>query len=59
MTEMKELEIDIQKLYAEICQYNEKPNKSISGRVRKQLGELKKKVTEIRKHLVEADTKGY
>jgi len=56
---MKKLEQDIQKVYADVCQYNEKPNKSLSGRIRKQLGEIKKDVTDIRKHLVESDARGY
>ena len=56
---MKTLEVELQKLYADVCQYNEKPNKSLSGRIRQQLGKLKKDVTPIRSLLVSADKSGY
>ncbi len=56
---MKNLENELESVLAEVQAYNLKPNKSISGRVRKQLGELKKRVTEIRKDLVIADHNGY
>ena len=59
MNEMKQLETELQKLYADVCQYNEKPNKSLSGRIRLQLGKLKKDTTALRSVLVTADKTGY
>ena len=56
---MKTLETELANLLAEVQQYNDKPNKSLSGRIRRQLGALKKKVTPIRADLVKADAKGY
>ena len=56
---MNNLENALSSLLDEVKQYNTKPNKALSGRIRKQLGELKKNVTPIRAKLVEADKKGY
>ena len=56
---MNNLENDVSNLLEEIKLYNVKPNKSLSGRIRKQLGELKKNVASIRAKLVEADKAGY
>ena len=59
MTKIKKLQADLIQLLTDVNTYDEKPNKSLSGRVRKQLGELKKEVTAIRAELVELDKKGY
>ena len=56
---MKDLQAQLESVLAEVVAYNTKPNKSISGRIRKQLGELKKNVTGIRADLVKADAAGY
>jgi ElaB/YqjD/DUF883 family membrane-anchored ribosome-binding protein len=56
---MKELEADLESVLAEVKQYNEKPIKAVSGRIRTKLGKLKKEITGIRSHLVEADKAGY
>jgi len=55
----QKLEEDLTALLEEVKAYNTKPNKSISGRIRKGLGELKKEVTVIRAHLIVADKAGY
>ena len=56
---MKNLENELESVLAEVKVYNAKPTKASAGRVRKQLGELKKRVTGIRAELVELDRKGY
>ena len=56
---MKKLEEELTLVLADVAQYNVKPNKALSKRVRKQLGELKKSVTGIRAELVLRDTNGY
>ena len=56
---MNELQSQLESVLAEVVAYNDKPTKACSGRIRKQLGELKKNVTGVRKTLVEADAKGY
>jgi hypothetical protein len=43
----------------EIGYYQGKPTKASSGRIRKELGAIKKLVTDVRKELVLADHKGY
>jgi len=59
MTELQKLEKDLEPLLKEVVAYNVKPNKSISARVRKGLGSLKKETTNIRAKLVAADKAGY
>lgn len=56
---MKTLETELTALLEDVVLYNKKPNKSLSSRIRKQLGELKKKVTPLRATLVAADKAGY
>ncbi len=56
---MKDLEKQLKAILAEVVVYNIKPTKACSGRIRKQLGELKKNVTSIRANLVKADAAGY
>ena len=56
---MKNLENELESVLAEVKAYNNKPNKSISKRIRTQLGALKLRVTGIRSDLVERDKKGY
>jgi len=56
---MKKLEEELTLLLADVAQYNVKPNKSLSKRVRVQLGALKLRVTTIRSGLVAADKAGY
>ena len=56
---MKNLENELESVLAEVKVYNVKPNKSISRRIRTQLGALKLRVTAIRSELVAADKAGY
>jgi len=56
---MNELQTQLESLLAEVTQYNTKPNKSLSGRIRAKLGTIKKDVTGYRSDLVAADKKGY
>ena len=56
---MKKLEEELTLVLADVAQYNVNPKKVLSGRIRKQLGELKKSVTGIRAELVLRDTNGY
>jgi len=59
MTKIQKLQADLVQLLTDVNVYSEKPNKALSGRIRKQLGNLKKEVTEIRAELVALDKKGY
>ena len=59
MDALETLEKELQELLDEVSNYNTKPNKSISARVRAKLGKLKKDVTPLRSLLVEADKLGY
>ena len=59
MKEMKLLQEELVELLTEVNTYNEKPNKSLSGRIRAKLGKIKKDVTPLRSLLVEADKAGY
>ena len=59
MATIEKLQADLVQLLTDVNIYAEKPNKSLSGRIRKQLGELKKEVTSIRAELVKLDHKGY
>lgn len=56
---MDELQKQLESALAEVIAYNDKPNKSISKRVRTKLGGLKKNITGIRAELVAKDKKGY
>jgi len=56
---MNELQKQVESLLEEIRDYNTKPTKANSKRVRTKLGGLKKNVTSIRAELVAKDTKGY
>ena len=56
---MKTLQEELVALLTEVNTYNDKPNKSLSGRIRTKLGKLKKDVTAIRSILVAADKAGY
>ena len=56
---MKALEETLAQLLADVSQYNINPNKALSGRIRKQLGSVKKDVTGLRSDLVKADHNGY
>jgi len=56
---MNELETQLETLLAEVKIYSAKPTKTSSGKIRKQLGEIKKKITPIRAELVAADKVGY
>jgi len=57
--DIQKLQDDLTQLLQDVCTYQEKPNKSISGRIRKQLGDLKKEVTPLRATLVARDRDGY
>ncbi len=59
MNEIEKLEDALREVLVEVETYNKKPNKSLSGRIRKQLGEIKKDITPIRALLVKADKTGY
>ena len=56
---MEALQTQLESILAEVTAYNDKPNKSISKRIRTGLGSLKKDITGIRSDLVKADAKGY
>jgi len=56
---IKELQKALIELLTDVNIYDENPTKTRSKAIRLQLGELKKKVTDIRKELVELDSKGY
>ncbi len=56
---MKNLEVTLSEILAEVIAYNEKPTKACSKRVRTKLGSLKNEITGIRSKLVEADKQGY
>jgi hypothetical protein len=56
---MNELQKQLESLLAEVTDYNNKPTKANSKRVRTKLGGLKKNVTSIRAELVAKDSKGY
>jgi hypothetical protein len=56
---MNELEKKLRDILEEVEAYNTKPSKACSGRIRKQLGELKKDVTPLRAALVALDKAGY
>ena len=56
---MKNLQTQLESVLAEVQAYNEKPNKSISKRIRTKLGSIKKDITGIRATLVKADADGY
>ena len=56
---MNELEKQLETLLAEVKIYSAKPTKTSSGKIRKQLGEIKKQITPIRAELVAADKVGY
>jgi len=56
---MKNLEKELESVLAEVVAYNDAPNKSISKRIRVQLGAIKKRVADIRRELVIADHNGY
>ena len=53
------LEQELQALLAEVVAYNEKPNKSISKRIRTGLGAIKKNTAHLRAELVSLDKVGY
>jgi glutamate 5-kinase len=59
MTTIKKLQADLIQLLTDVNIYDEKPTKTKSAAIRKQLGELKKEVTGIRAELVKLDHKGY
>jgi len=56
---MRNLEVTLNEILAEVIAYNEKPTKACSKRVRTKLGSLKNEITGIRSKLVEADKQGY
>ena len=56
---METLENQLTALLEEVKQYNTKPQKAVSGRIRVKLGQLKKDITSIRSSLVSADKAGY
>lgn len=56
---MNNVQTQLEILLAEVEQYNNKPNKALSARIRAKLGQLKKDVTGIRANLVELDKAGY
>jgi len=56
---MEALPTQRESVLAEVQAYNEKPNKSISKRIRTKLGSIKKDITGIRATLVKADADGY
>ena len=53
------LEKELQALLAEVVAYNDRPNKSISKRIRTGLGSIKKQTAHIRAELVSLDKAGY
>lgn len=59
MSEIKSLEAELESVLAQVKTYNEEPTKTMSGKIRISLGEIKKKVTSLRSLLVAADKEGY
>jgi len=59
MNEIKTLAEEIQALSESTESFIDKPNKAKSKRLRSGLNDLKKKVTEYKKLLIELDTAGY
>lgn len=53
------LETQLEELLAEVVAYNNKPNKSISKRIRTKLGAIKKNTASIRAELISLDKAGY
>jgi hypothetical protein len=53
------LEKELQVLLLEVVAYNDKPNKSVSKRIRTGLGSIKKQTAHIRSELVALDKTGY
>ena len=60
MNEIKQLQNELESLLIKVAEYNNvKKTKTISGKIRAELGELKKKVTGYRADLVNLDRAGY
>lgn len=59
MNEILTLKKETESLAENVANFIEKPNKSKSMRLRLELGELKKKVTDYRRILLELDKAGY
>jgi len=56
---MNDLQNRLEALLTSVKAYNDKPNKSLSKRIRVALGSLKTDITDIRRTLVAADKDGY
>ena len=59
MNGITNLNTEAEALAANVADFIEKPNKAKSKRLRLELGELKKKITDYRRILIELDTAGY
>ena len=59
MNEITNLNTEAEALATNVADFIEKPNKAKSKRLRLELGELKKKITDYRRILIELDTAGY
>lgn len=56
---MNELSEELQSLLTSVTDYESNPTKAESKRIRIKLGELKKKITELRAELIMLDKAGY
>ena len=59
MEEIIKLQDEIEKLSDNLYDFIERPNKSKSKNLRLELGEVKKKITDYRKILMDLDKAGY
>ena len=58
-TIIKKLQADLIQLLTDVNTFDEKQTKTLSRKLRLQLGDLKLEITGIRKELVELDKAGY
>jgi len=58
-TIIKKLQADLTQLLTDVNTFDEKQTKTLSRKIRMQLGDLKLEITGIRKELVDLDKAGY
>ena len=58
-TIIKKLQADLVQLLTDVNTFDEKQTKTLSKKIRMQLGDLKLEITSIRKKLVDLDKAGY
>ena len=58
-TIIKKLQADLIQLLTDVNTFDEKQTKTLSRKIRMQLGDLKLEITGIRKELVDLDKAGY